>query len=239
VDDLILFASIHVKTAWNGLTPTADFGPFASTAVGWMTNGEWGFGNAYAMTSALASADLSADMSFLVPPTGRGGTMDVQSFCVVKAAEPVKIVVSQDGTNVPTAATLLADSPATVPSTIVAATNDQFQFTDPIYGTLTYTVAPGVLANIAAMQAAMLAATAAGPGTFGAVASLTNDGTTFTATAKPSGAAGNADVFAEGNGFLALSGFGTEQFAGGAGGDPGSTQGEAILYLVTATPYTD
>jgi hypothetical protein len=140
------------------------------------------------------------------------------------------IVLSQDGK--PTSpASVTATNPATVPTTVVAATNDNF-----VYNGVTYTVAPGTYSTIATLAAAMSNALhTATP--LSSVLTITHDATTLTATdATGAGLGGNGLAFATGtHDFLAASGFANAQaLAGGTGGPTGATQGAGILYLVTA-----
>ena len=114
----------------------------------------------------------------------------------------------------PTNAFVVAAAAATVPSTITS-TNNTFSF-----GGVVYTVASGTYSTAATLMTAMSAALA-GATAFSTVCTLTNSSGTFTATAVVSGTPGNGLTFAEGNGFLALSGFGAQVLAGGSGAPDG------------------
>jgi uncharacterized phage protein gp47/JayE len=115
----------------------------------------------------------------------------------------------------PTAATVTAAAAPNL-TTAITATNNTFQF-----GGITYTVAAGTYTTLATFMAAMQTATSAS-GALSTVVNLTNNGTELIATSVTSGPAPNGLSFAEGNGFLALSGFTAGQaLAGGSGAPPG------------------
>lgn len=128
----------------------------------------------------------------------------------------------------PTYATVAAVGPANL-TTAITASNNTFSF-----GGVTYTVAPGTYTTIATLQAAMAAAASAS-GPLNSVVNLTNNGTTFTVTAVASGPAANGLAFEEGNGFLALSGFGVGQGLAGGSGAPNGIYELQYDYL---SPWT-
>jgi uncharacterized phage protein gp47/JayE len=115
----------------------------------------------------------------------------------------------------PTAATVVATAAANL-TTPITTSNNTFSF-----GGVTYTVAPGTYTTAATLMAAMQAATSAS-GALSTVITLTQAAGVFTAMATTMGPAPNGLAFAEGTGFLALSGFTPGQaLAGGSGAPPG------------------
>lgn len=263
VGDILLDAWIEIDTAWNGTTPLCDIGEFTSGAVsGYLydTIGPIGPNQADAddgtntilqggRISLLSSADAVVNASVLLKVSGAGPNLYVSAPnngglrtapAKFMTANPVCVVVSQDGT--PTAqSTVLADSAPTLPLTIILATNDTFIFTPTAGGGTpeTFTIAPGVYTTIAEAVAAMAAATGSAADTFGQyVTPSDSSGSILLTNIVDSGIAGNGDTITEGDGGAAALGFtaNPDTFASGTGGDPGSTQGAAILYLVTATP---
>lgn len=159
------------------------------------------------------------------------------------AATPVQVLVSINGRGPQLGYALSQGSEPSLPFDVVAGVSDEF-----VFNGLTYTVAPQTISTGAELWAAMNAALHGGvrldtilvvgarpsssPDSFDP---LDGDATTVAASAALNGA-----VFAPGaNDFLVNTDWnGSEAIAGGQadGGDPGSTQGAATLYLVTATP---
>lgn len=103
VGDILLDAWIEIDTAWNGTTPLGDFGEFVGTAQGLFAggNGPTGLttmsgpdtnlvGVGYLAGNngeSLAALSAAGSAGFRVAP-GKFTTVD-----------PIKVVVSQDGTN--------------------------------------------------------------------------------------------------------------------------------------------
>lgn len=263
VGDILYDAWIEIDTAWDGTTPKGDFGElvnhqgwlniFIGTSID-MTQPDFdisgsppdGFliGTTFSSLS-IANSVASASEGVVV---GSSPALTLASPFVATrlnpgkftSANPVKVVVSQDG-KVTVQSTVLADSAPTLPLTIVLATNDTFIFTPTSGGGTpeTFTIAPGVYTTIAECVAAMAAAVGTSVDTFGQYVTPSVDSTKILLTnIVDSGIAGNGDTITEGDGGAAALGFtaNPDTFANGTGGDPGSTQGAGILYLVTATP---
>lgn len=175
-------------------------------------------------------------------PTLPNPTGDRVLPCKFISANPVLVWVSQDGKNIVTSAVVSADSAPALPLTIVAAVNDTFIFTGGGGGGSpeTFTIAPGTYTTVAALAAAMAAATGSLSDTFGQYVTAAPDlaGTKILLTMVVAGPGGNGNTITEGDGGAAACGFtaNPDTFINGSGGDPGSSQGAAILYLVTATP---
>ncbi len=104
IGDLLLDAWVEIDTAWDGTTPLFDFGTFVGA-----TNGIYGGANA---PVALGSQDNDTGIGagYLYSHTNPNNdlqTLGVPTLGVSRvapgkfiAANPLKIVVSQDGTNV-------------------------------------------------------------------------------------------------------------------------------------------
>jgi len=256
VGDVLLDAWIEIDTAWDGTTPLGDFGPFADTNQGLLVEAglsalkmdaaesDGGYGangllNGAQVRSLAMSHTLRNIPNTIVvssdPALGvkTGSPAAYNGFSAVPAkwrvANPIKVVVSRDGTTATTDATVTAASAPTLPLTVVAASNDTFT-----YDSVVYTIAPGTYTTLAELTTAIGAATHAGTA-FSTVVAVTNDSTALVFTA-----AGDLGANANGKsitGIDANTGLtNPTTFAGGVGGDPGSTQGSAVLYLVTVTP---
>jgi hypothetical protein len=108
IGDVLLDAWVEVRTAWNGTTPLCDFGRFAG-GRGW---------NAYDGFHGVRAMDQADDSNGLVGMSVNGGPGDGRSLlAAVNAdpsgtwgtdrnlpasfitADPIKVVVSQDGTD--------------------------------------------------------------------------------------------------------------------------------------------
>jgi len=124
VEDILLDAWISIGTAWDGTTPRGDFGMFVGTNFGWaggaalpydMMRADTAFSAGYDTIDGQGLAALAAafgavqsDMQANGPafPSGLGveaGLTTLQGGGVapgrITAANPIKVCVSQDGTN--------------------------------------------------------------------------------------------------------------------------------------------
>ena len=253
IGDILYDAWVEVDTAWNGTTPLCDVGQFLAVSYGFFA--AFGANSPFAVDMSLADI-VQTGTGLLVQGTNShltsdllqaqiGGTAPTQRFMPAKltTADPIKVCVSQDGTNATVAAFLLAaNAPPTIPLVVVTGVNDTFVWTGTAGGGSpeTFTVAAGSKANLAAIVAAMGAATGSVSGeAFSTKATPTADATKILLTSVvDSGVGGNGDTVTAGSTDV-LAGLGFDSpstFAGGTGGNPGSTVGAAILYLVTSTP---
>jgi hypothetical protein len=246
IGDVLLDAWVAISTLWNGNSPILSIGEF----VNGLGSG-WGDGPGAAPfqlnLSSLTDVDIAksefSEQSLFVPQgislqTGQKLFADTPGAGVSRplftAANPIKVVVSQSG-NAPQAAYAGSSGSATIPTTVVTGTNDQFTFNGNVY-----TVAPGTYSTYQALVNAMLAATHSGTPLSSLMRMVTDASGDLDAAALVTGTALNGAAFGTGtHDFLAASGWHNgDSFANGTvnGGDPGSTQGAATLYLVTATP---
>lgn len=261
VGDILLDAWVEIDTGWDGVTPLGDAGPFEPTnPQGWFAF------NGLGPIDMTQADDPRLDLSTTVSQPGGMGPnssdlmwsatthliiwsaphlTDVFRSLPAKfvAANPIKVCVSRDGTNVTTPAFVVADAPATVPLVVVTGVNDTFVYTPVSTGTPEiFTVAAGVYNTIAAVKAAMGNAIGAAHGElFGTLIAVDGSGASITLTASldNTGIAHNGDTISFGATDVAASlGFtgNPDTFAGGTGGSPGSSVGNGVLYLVTATP---
>lgn len=237
IGDVLLMAFVRVETLWNGLSPVCDVGAFNGIAHGWMGLDD----SALPLGVFGGSSWPSASEFGLVPLDGPSqGAFTPQDFTrgIFTVAQPIKIVVSQDGTTqTPSAASLAASGPPTAPLTIETGVNDEFGF-GPGNSELVYTIAAGTYSTVADIASAMEAAVNGSSDPLSDVLTVVDSSGSLLATASADGAGFNAYDFAPGsNDALSALGFPVFQpMTGGAGGDPGSSEGAASLYLVTATP---
>jgi hypothetical protein len=173
-----------------------------------------------------------ANVDLIATPTSSGARIVPIKFTGVN---PLKVIVSVDGFSLRVA--FITASLPTLPTTVVANSNDEFGF-GPNGSEAVYTVAPGTYTTIDQLRAAMNNATKSGGAHLSDLVTITNDDSLFTATATTEGSAFNGYDFTTGtHDFLAATGFANgATLSNGKGGDPGSTQGVGIVYLVTATP---
>lgn len=107
IGDILLWAWIMVTTAWDGTTPLGMYGQFLGTkyGIGWAA-----WSAPYDMTQAAQSPTTTNDSTFpaadgmnvSVPNTNAAafyGDRDEIVLGRFESANPVEIVVSQDGTN--------------------------------------------------------------------------------------------------------------------------------------------
>lgn len=227
VGDVILFASTGVSTAWNA-AGFGDFGQFVGTNTG--------IGHRYIDACDMTIVDEAADNTGvgLVGQYQRNGLDNTQPIRFT-TTDPLKVVVSQDGTNVypPTYSSVIAAAPATAPTTVIAATNDTFGY-GPFGSETNYTVAPGVYTTADDLAAAMSAAVDGSSNPLSDVVGITNIAGTFTATTVSAGYdSSGPDLITGATDFLAASGFSNgQQVGGGQGGATGATAGAGFLYLV-------
>ena len=114
VGDILLDAWIEIDTAWNGTTPKGDFGDFPAVKYGWFSGFSYD-GNPIDMTKVDT---LNSDSTILAQNTNAGdgipvtlSAMNVTYAASVTTvgtrlvpgkfttADPIKVCVSQDGTN--------------------------------------------------------------------------------------------------------------------------------------------
>ncbi len=109
VGDILLDAWIAVLTPWNGTTPEGDFGPFVTDNEGWQSfNGagainmtlDWSeanFGQGLSAPRAPGQPYLYLATNFVHP----AGTLNNVTMlpAIFSRTNPIKVVVSQDGTN--------------------------------------------------------------------------------------------------------------------------------------------
>jgi len=110
--DILLDAWIEVDTAWNGTTPTGDVGTFVSASFGMWVN----VGGGVDMSRADSTFDTAGPLFGVSPSLVSFGTNDIgQSAAAVAghgpgtgirqvpakftSADPIKVCVSQDGSN--------------------------------------------------------------------------------------------------------------------------------------------
>jgi hypothetical protein len=245
IGDILYDGWIEVDTAWNGTTPKGDI-VIQGAIVGLFYNA--------AEPLDMTSADATVDTGML-SSGGSGPSLQATNNFSAGAptrnvpakfvtADPVCVVVSQDGT-VTTQSTVLADSAPTSPLVVTAILHKNFVFTGTAGGGTpeTFTLTNGTYTGIAQIVAAMRAATGSVSGeAFATLVNVTVDSTKILLTdIVDSGIAGNGDTITVGatDASAALGFTGNpDTFAGGTGGNPGSSTGAAILYLVTATPTT-
>jgi hypothetical protein len=264
VGDILHDAWIEVDTAWDGVLPRGNFGQFSAN------QGMLGDFNLPTVDMTIADTDLNGGDGYLTNETqasslgtinalgsaingltvGGGGTLELQTptrgerrapgkFTI---ANPMKILVSKNGGQFSNASSVTGDEAPTLPLTIVTGVNDTFIFTGDGGGGSpeTFTMAPGVNADLSTLEATVAAALGSVSGEpFSTYVTPTDNGTELIFTmVGNNGVSDNGNTITEGNGGAAAIGFtgNPDTFAGGFGGDPGSTQGAGVLYLVTSTP---
>ena len=243
IGDLLLAGWIEIVTPWDGTTPKGDFGSFiVNDRV--VQAESIGAGLCDVVGSGVMSMDqpptTPAGAGLVIPQVQQGGAILAGGGKVpgrFTTNNAIRAMVSQSGFG-PANATATADNtPPVLPLVVVAGVNDEFVY---VPTGDTYTVAPGSYATVADCAVAMMTATTGG-NPLSDVVNVTSDGTFIILWALAAGTTLNGQV-AIGVGTndvsAGLGWDGTEQFANGTddGGDPGSTQGSATLYLVTATP---
>lgn len=248
VDDILLDAWVEIDTAWDGLSPLCDFGTFVPGPRGCLSanaSGPWDMTVADGESSdnhGLFGTDSPTSYSANIISNGIGvGPPAARWYQKFIAANPVKVVVSQDGTSAAAvAANSSGNNAPSTPVTVVTGVNDEFVYTPHTTGTPeTFTVAPGVYTTGAACAAAMGAALGGSSEAFSTLVLVAVDGGGVLGfTQVVAGAAFNASTIGPGaNDVTADMGFtGTPLFSSGAGGSPAASQGAAIFYLVTSTP---
>lgn len=249
IGDALIDAWVIIDTAWDGTTPQMDFQQFLGFPAefhGWFSTLNGGSHlDATIAWSPIAQNDPIADFGQVVKLSSAGliaspGTVGAVPT-VFFGNQGLGVVVSQDGT-ITTQANVTADTPLATPVTITESVNDQFIWTSVNDGASpeTFTIVPGVY-DVDEMVAAINNAVGTTTPTFQSLTLTVNDpfaaGTVFIADNVP-GTSGNGDTITEGNGGAAAMGFTSlpATLGGGEGGNPGSTQGHATLYLLTATP---
>jgi hypothetical protein len=111
VNDILLEAWIEIDTAWDGTSPLGDFGPFeVGNIYGWLAF----FGQGPYLCDAADSSQLDVSTTFSQgnPFTDNGSLLSISDNLTTNiarrgravpakfiAANPIKVVVSQDGTN--------------------------------------------------------------------------------------------------------------------------------------------
>ena len=118
VGDILLDAWVEVTTAWDGTTPLGDVGAFNPDAYGWFANCAGPLDMTKADSTVIGGLDGNVDLMQLsglndlgsVPyvnqVSGAGPSLEVISppdgfrYCPARftSANPLKVVVSQDGT---------------------------------------------------------------------------------------------------------------------------------------------
>lgn len=114
VDDVLVEAWLSIKTAWNGTTPRGDFGSFTGGfgILNGTATGPWDMTNADVATAGtgyLFGGNTFASGTLPTIPVSQStiqnpvGTVNPTFFRVTPgeftAANPIKVCVSQDGTN--------------------------------------------------------------------------------------------------------------------------------------------
>jgi len=234
VGDLLVQSFMLVSTAWDGTTPSGTVGLFTSSF------GSLFEGSTLDMTQAEDATLGVASNAFINERLSGAFKLIATRFVTT---DPLCVLVSQDGTPGNGAATVYGDTAPTVPLVVVTGVNDEFVFTgDGGAGTPeTFTMAAGTHGTIAAVIAAMGAAKGSvSMEAFTTKAEPTNSSGTIQLTmVGDNGAGDNGNTITLGTHDVAASlGFtgNPDTFSGGTGGNPGSTQGAAVLYVVTATP---
>jgi hypothetical protein len=238
--DIMYDAWIEVDTAWDGATPFGDIWILPSGSVG--------FYNSTKSTEAVNM--LVGEVGQSQGITGNCVNGSATTYNAINgdvailpakfvSTDPVCVIVSQDGTVTAQASVLAAGAPPVQPLVVVTGVNDTFTFTPGGGGGApeVFTVAAGSYANIAAITAAMGAAIGALHGeAFSTLVTPSVSGASILLTMiVDSGIAGNGDTITPGATDVSA-GLGLANpttFAGGTGGDPGSSAGAGILYLVT------
>lgn len=256
--DVVYDIWFQTDTAWNGLTPQADVGTFSG--------GGSGRGLAAALTNGAMAFDMTkADADFFLRDnTGikiafnntRTLSGLLQNFANVNAASPLgapfifdgtnplKVVISQDGTNQssPASATLTAQNAPTSPLTVTNPSEYQFTWVGSPNGSAapeTFSMSGGTYTGATAIAAAMAAATGSVSGeAFSTKCTVTVSGGKIVLTAATPGAAANGNAIEAANGDVsqALGFVSPSTLNGGTGGDPGSTAGSGVIYVLTGTP---
>ena len=240
IGDLLLDAWIEVDTAWNGLGDIGDIGTFSGGDTGLFGS----TGKHFDMTTAAAAVADNAGLLVNNQPNLSLAQLSTGLAPVrFTAANPLKVVVSQDGQISAVSAFVLADAAPSSPLIVVTGVNDEFVFTGSLgAGTPeTFTVAAGNYGTLNACIAAMAAATGSVSGeAFSTKVTPSNGGGgKILLTMVGNGGNGNTvtlgshDV-AAGLGFTAN----PDTFAGGVGGPTGASTGIARVYLVTCTPVS-
>lgn len=263
----VLFWWPSVGTAYNGLTPKLDLGTdFASEPLGAL--GQVGFNT---IPLWLADAALSSNPGLLLGQPGgswlsalitgalTGGPPAGRPEMGLTPADPLHVVVSQDGTaNAAVAASLTAAAaPASFPYTVTHNSNDTFNYAaaDPIEGggaaaeeKFTFVTGGTSVAfnSLALLAAGMEAAQGTSGDTFGEYATVTASGSVLeiqavssTGTAVAAGFASQGNQLISGGAHDALAGLGftgSNVLEGGLGGSPGGNQGVAVVNLIIAVP---
>lgn len=242
----------QVVTAWNGLTPQCDFGTLTGGTQGALgdlgaspidlTKADADFallGNGGMEFSFRSTSSLSGALENLA---AANATPVLDSAFQFDGTNQIKVVVSQDGTN--QAAVAATCTAAAAPGLAITTSPEQFQFAwagSPAGGASieTFSFPEGVTyTTLGQLAAAMNAATGTTHATFSQVATVTVSGSVLKLTAATAGFAANGNQIEVGNQDISAAlGFTVPSIlAGGKGGDPGATQGAAILYLLVATP---
>jgi len=242
--EVLLDAWVVADTPWVADNPSlCDISTFTESQYGWFDEVMPTALNLAAAWPPSLSQAAAVWFAFKVLKTGDIGAVpfssawldifdnysSAQSEKKILTGDPIKIVVSQDGTNATTDAAVTAANTPTLPLVVTGA-NDNF-----VYDTETFAIVQDTYTTLADLADAIGAATGTTTSTFSDKVTVTDNGTKLVFTLV-------GDLGANGNG-LTITGMDTDTgladpttFAGGVGGDPNSTQGSAILYLVTVTP---
>lgn len=245
---------VEIDTAWNGLRPQLDLGTFSGpngllTELSASPIEMWNAATAATdNTGILLSTTPTSFSAALINAAMTNATTLGDWQFKMTAADPIAVVVSQDGTaNTAVAATLTAANAPTLPTTFATGTNNQFNWlgTDPVGGgggapSEPFTISGNpTCTTVAQVITAMGGATGSVSGElFSTKCSLANVGGKIELTMLVTGAAANGNQIQAGGADCSVAmGFGAPSiFAGGLGGNPGATQGSAVLYLLIATP---
>jgi hypothetical protein len=253
VGDILLDAWIEVDTAWDGTTPLGDIGiiftgafpftPFDGIAQGFFYAMSGSGADAVPMTHADSAGGIGVlGTVFSMTAVGRSIFNGHRYFpAKFTVADPVGVIVTVDGRSPGSAFCIAATSLSAIGDnlTVVTGVNDEFVFT-PIFTGVpeTFTIAPGNYPSAAAIEAAMGAALGLAAEAFSTHCTVNDASGTILLDKVAPGVGSNGDTLSAGaNDVAAALGFtSTGTFSGGTGGDPGSSVGSGVLYLVTATP---
>lgn len=265
IGDILLDAWFEIDTAWDGTTPFGDIGIGAAFGTGLVAgtmseaihmhepdnvvqgirigqntgplSAMFALANASTNDGGGAFVVSGAAVNLSTTPVSNGNRVLPAKFVT---ADPVEVVVSQDGTNTGAASGFDSSTPPPVlPLVVVTGTNDEYNFTLQ-RGTPAadlFTVAAGSYATTAALAVALNAAVDGAAHVFSATyGTWADDGSGHLKLTLLAAGANGSTVTAGTNDIVAGLGLSTATTTGGTGGDPGSTAGAGVLYLVTATP---
>ena len=255
VGEILLDAWFENDTGWVGPTgvgggyfiPAGDIGTFDGSDYGLFSDVlQTGIGVPLTEDLAINGTGLQTPTTGTLASAWQQGA-NPGAPAKFTAADPLLLVVSQDGsTATATAATLDANSAPSLPLVVSSGVQDSFGIANEATGgPLYFTVTPGTYTTVAEVATAMAAAVDGASNPLSDYIGIAASGSKLLATSVIDGGYGNYYYFESGstdtNDFLAPSGFeggANHQFQGGYGGTADATAGSSVLYIVTVSPLT-